>query len=497
MTRKLSRFKVENEDSKDFKFTLFGKSQNSEKDKRYLSLGLSSRAFNVITEDGAIKSGYGIKELSMPESEEDLETESTIAIRGSEVRTMWKLKWYNGNTEKDCYYLFYFNDETIICFDNMFERRPATFIIQNDFTDTPYVTYYRKDGQDAFLLSGEGGNLTVLTGGETYTSETAPRIINCCRHYGKLFAITDDNRGKLVYNENPDILTWNDTKTKDLDFSDERGDLNKIISFNDYLYIFRDFGITEISEYGTDELFAISHLYQSTASIVPNSIAQGGGKIFFLEGNKIKEFNGNSVKDVEIDCFDLLKGSQRYAYGVCFDGKYYLACRGNFNDGKTVGCECCANGYKNNMLLIYSIDSGHVDILRGVDIHELLALTNKFKSKIIANFYNDNIGKIGEITTDGEVFGEDFKGVWKSGVTDFSMPGKVKRIKYFSVQSADNCQITISSENGSKTFNIKGEEGVQKVNVNLLGKQFEVKIETDNQGKVNISELTFTVSERQ
>lgn len=494
---KSNRFKAEEAEDKDFKFTLFGKPQNLEKDKRVLAMGEPSKCFNLITSDGTLKNGYGIKDLSMPVSQNSLDEEFKINVRGSEVKTIWKLKWYDISRKDNCYYLFYFNDENLICFDNLFDERPATYVITNEFTSTPYATYYRKDGQDAILLSGEGSNLMVVTGSEIATSESAPRIVNCASHYGKLFAITADERGKLVYNEDSDVLAWSDEKTKDLDFSDDRGDLNKIISFNDYLYIFRDFGITEISEYGNESEFAISNIYQSTAFIQPNSIAQAGGKVFFLEGTKLKQFNGNSVKDVEIECLSYLKGiSQSNAYGACLDGKYYLACRGDFGDGKQIGCEA-ESEYKNNMLIIYDIESGHVDILRGVDINEMLALTNKYKSKLAICFNNGNIGKLGEITTDGGVFEEKFTGYWESGTTDFSMPGRVKRVKYFSIQSEGECKITISSESESKEFAVKGSKEIQKINVNLLGKQFDVKIEVDQSGNVDISELTLTISERQ
>lgn len=495
---KASRFKAKEDKEKEFKFSLFGKAQNPKDDARVLEIGQASKCFNLITDDGTLKNGYGIKDFAMPESSDNLAEESKVNVRGNEVKTIWKLKWYDINRGENCYYLFYFNDENLICFDNLFEERHATYVIPNEFTDVPYATHYRKDGQDAILLSGEGSNLTVITGDNYLTSETAPRIINCCSHYGKLFAITYTERGVLVYNENPNVLEWSDDKTSNLDFSDDRGDLNKIISFNDYLYVFRDFGITEISEYGNDEAFSISHIYQSTAYIVPNSIAQAGGKIFFLEGTKIKQFNGNTVKELNIDCLKYLEGiSQRFAFGVCFEGKYYLACRGNFDDGRVVGCEASENGYKNNMLIVYSIEDEHVDVLRGVDINEMLALTNIFKSKLVMCFNNENVGKIGEITKEGNVFGECFGGVWESGKTDFSMPGKIKRIKNFSIQSEGDCKITISSECESRVFSIKGSDSLQKITANILGKQFVVKIETEEGANVDISELTLTVSERQ
>lgn len=482
-------------DEKEFEFDMFASTQNLEEDETTLKVGEPKRVYNFISADGTLKSGYGFKALAMPTSENDIENEVEISIRGTMVKTIWKLKWYNSADDINCYYLFYFNDEANICYDNLFRTRYATFIQPTEYTETPYATYYRKSGNDAVMLSGDGGNLMVITGSHIYTSETAPKIISCCNHYGKLFAITATARGTLVYNENSDILTWEDAKTKDLDFGDERGDLNKILSFNDYLYLFRDFGITQVSEYGSEELFAVSHIYQSDAYIYPNTIAQAGDNIYFLEGESLKVFNGSSVKEIQLDCLKLIKGEDnRFAYGECFNGKYYLACRGNFNDGKAVGCEGYEGGYNNNILMVIDTSTNHVDLVRGIDINELLALTNKFKSKLVACYHNENIGKIGEITTDGKLFGEISPAMWESGKTDFGYSGKLKRIKSFLIKTEGDCKVTFESEKQTKTFEVHGKDKVQKIRANVLGNQFTVKIETVDSENVYISNFVLTVS---
>lgn len=482
-------------DEKTFEFDMFASNLNLNKDETTLQIGEPKRVFNFISEDGTLKNGYGFKPLAMPESETDIVSEVEIPVRGTMVKTIWKLKWYNSGDDINCYYLFYFNDEANICYDNIFKKRYATFIQKTSYTETPYATYYRKNGNDAIMLSGEGGNLMVITGSNIYSSDTAPQIISCCNHYGKLFAITATARGTLVYNENPDVLTWSDELTKDLDFGDERGDLNIIMSFNDYLYLFRDFGITQVSEYGGDETYAVSHMYKSDAYIYPNTIAQAGDNIYFLEGESLKVFNGSSVKEIDLECMKLLRGEDnRYAFGECFNGKYYLACRGNFNDGQKIGCESYEGGYNNNILMVIDLSTKHVDLIRGVDINELLALTNKYKSKLVACYYNENIGKIGEITTDGKIFGALMPALWESGKTDFGYSGKLKRIKSFLIKTESDCVVTFESEKQKKSFSVKGKEKVQKIRANVLGNQFTVKISQSKGEKVYISNFVLTVS---
>ncbi len=492
-------------DEKEFEFDMFGDNQNMEDDQTVLKVGEPRKVYNFLSADGTLKNGYGFKNIAMPTSETDLDNETDISLRGNEVKNIWKLKWYDAGADQNKYYLFYFNDEGNVCFDNIFGLRVMTGYKKTDFVNTPYACYYRKNLQDAIMLSGEakiqgdenetGKKLMIITGEHTFTSDTAPKIISCCSHYGKLFAITANARGTLVYKENSDVLEWTDEKTQNLDFSDSRGDLNKIISFNDYLYLFRDFGITRISEYGKDGLFEICHIYQSDSYIHPNTIAETGDNVYFMEGNKLKVFNGSSIKTVDLEVFRLLQGcDNRFAYGECFDGKYYLACRGNFDDDRSIGCENFEGGFKNNILLVLDILSQHIDIIRGVDINKLLALTNKFKSKLVACFYGQHKGQIGELTFDGKVFGEEENAFWESGKTDFGYSGKLKRIKSFLIKSEGDCKVTFISERGEKSFAVKGRKDVQKIRANVLGNQFVVKIETKNNQKVYISNFVLKVS---
>ena len=485
------KFKPKTE--KEFLFDMFKNNQNHTDDPTKLEIGQPRHSYNFISKDGTLKSGYGFKDLSMPTSRDDLQTEEKVTIRGEHVQTIWKLKWYNRNSDINCYYLFYYNDENNMCFDDMFDVRYDPLIWPTEFNMLPYITYYRKDKQDAILLSGKDGNLMVLTGSGSVAHNEAPAIISCCSHYGKLFAITATARGTLVYADSPEITSWQDDLSKDLDFSDERGDMNKIISFNDYLYIFRDFGITQVSEYGRDNALAVSHMYKADGYIHPNTIVQSGDSVFFLEGTTLKSFNGSSVKNIPLSCLKLLEGcDNRYAFAECYEGKYFLACRGDFKDGQKIGCE--SQTFNNNLLIVYDFESGHEDILRGVDINKLLAFTNSFKSKLLACFYNSNKGKIGELTVDGGVFGSKHSCAWSSGQTDFDMPGKRKKIKSFLIKSQSDCQIIFSSDEESKTYFVSGSEQIQQIDADVAGKMFEAKIVSVASGQDYISNFVVTVS---
>ncbi len=480
---------------KTYKFNMFGENL-AQKSDDLEEFGKTKIAYNLVSLNGALKSGYGFSQLKMPSSETDLNNESVVNFKGNQIKAIWKLKWYDQNIDTNKYYLFYYNDEGYICYDNMFGQRLASFVIPNTFTQTPFAAYYRKGTQDALLLSGEGDSLMVLTGGSTEENENAPQIISCCVYGGKLFAITAEARATLIYTEELEIVNFSDEKTKDLDFGDERGDLQKLISFNDYLYIFRDYGITKLSIYGSNEDFAVNHLYHSDSYIYPNTIVLNGDDVYFFTTNGLKKFNGTSVSDIEIDYVKWIKGiNQKNSCASIYDGKYYLACKANIDD-KKVGCENNSEGYVNNILLVYDLSSGHADIIRGVDICNLLTLNNPFKTKLLANFNDaENYGKVGEIKQDGKIFEENLDKYWQSVKTDFGIYGKKKTIRSIVIKSLYDCEVTISCERGEKILSVKGDEKIQTIRVNLTGNEFDFSI--SSVGQVDISNFALNVSIRE
>ena len=464
---------------KEFEYNLFAQTVDAGNDDGLQKNASPKLSYNFITADGALQAGYGFTELKSPTSTTDVENESLVTLRGTEIKSIWKLKWYNLSMDENYYYIFYYNNENLICYDNLFMQRFLTLTIENTFTEVPYATHYRSNSDDALLLSGEGGNLMVVSGDGVETISDAPVIKSCCSHYGRLFAITASAASTLVYNEDVDIENWTDEKTKNLDFSDERGDLNVLVAFNDYVYIFRDYGITKVSLYGADEEFAIAHQYKSDSYIFPNTISQSGDRVYFLERTGLKSFNGSSVSDVDLDCEELFTNcDQSNSFGTCFEGKYYLACKCDFGDGKAVGCE--SGDYVNNALIVYDFATKHVDITRGVDINELLALNNPYLPKLVACFRNQYKGKIGQLTRDGKIFGTSLANLWQSVKTDFGLHGRRKRIKSFTIKSLGDCKVVISSERDSREYNITGKDQIQRIVANVVGNEFDIKIVADD-----------------
>lgn len=434
--------------------------------------------YNFRTEKGGLKVGYGFSQLTRYPDVNDLSQEEVLPVEGNNVRSIWKLKWCDGNDEEH-YYILYFNDNNEICYDPMFGLRLDTISLSNSFTAVPYSCTYKKDAANYLLFSGQGH--TMLLGSTIYTSDTVPGIISCVSHYGKLFAITSASEGRLIYSETTDILQWTDEKTSNLDFNDERGDLLKLVSFDDYIYIFREYGITRVSVYSSSGDFEIVHMYLADEYIYPNSIVERGDNIYFLQGCSLKVFNGNTVKDLGLKTLQILKEENNSnCCATALDGKYYLACRAKFDDGESIGCESAT--YTNNAVIIYDLASGEEEIIRGVDVRKFLGYTSPYKSKLIACFNNANQNKLGQLSYDGKYFGQSLGARFLSHTTDFGVPALRKRIKNIMIKGSGTFQITIKSDKESQVITTTLNGKNQTLRTFVIGKEFSFKIDSISQG---------------
>ncbi len=447
-----------------------------------------SSTYNFDISNGELKSGYGFKRLQMPTSSSNLDSEEVLALDGNEVYALWSFKWYSSLAKENRYYIVYYNDLNRLGFANLFNARPVALFAPTDFTSTPVGNKTRYNGDDAMVFSGDIDGLYLMTGNISRMYEDAPRVLSICWQFDKYFAITAGEQANLYYSDNKDITSWTAQTMKEITFDDDKGKLNKVMAFNDYVYVFRDFGITKISIYSTKNLFDVSGIYQCDSFIYPGTIASSGDKIYFLEGSGIYSFNGSSTTKINLECDDMLNKTQKHnASAVCFEGRYYLACRYNFDDGKVVGCEN-EEGYVNNVLFVLDLVSKKVNLLRGVDIKQLCVLNNPFKSKVVACFNGNNKSFIGELTMDGDVFEVSTSKEWTSVLSDLKEPEKLKKIEYLTIKSTTDCEVKIDSDREDKRIQVLGCEKLQKLSVNVLGREFKISFSTTSKD-ANISNV--------
>ena len=476
---------------KNITFSIFGNGVISNQDDLVSKPNECKECYNLVVSDGALKTGLGIKDYEVPENEqmENMHIFDFSEVNITEIRGIDLFRYKNILLDKLYYNLNIIdqNDKIWICLPiDSLDGIPTA---KTDMVLTGLLaTYpYRVTDFDCILYFLPDGMVTASTY-NVIKYDNVPPIISCVVHYDKFFGITNTNRNELVYQSNLNITQWSNEDNSYIEFLDERGVFTKLVTFNDYVYLFREFGITRISEYSNQDEFSFTHLYTSSSRIFENSICVCGDKIFFMARDGLYSFNGSSVTKI---CENYDKYFREFdnlnCCSCCLNGKYYLATKCNFDDGKTIGCEASTSGYKNNVLIEVDTETEDVNILRGIDIKKIIPVDVSVYSKVVAIFNNDYCNHIGEVTTnEGKIFANNSPKIWKSFTTDLNYQGQDKRVKEVVITSHYPCTIQIISDEESKTYEIDGSEKEQRIPVSVVGKNFQFVFET-NQDKCHIS----------
>lgn len=472
-------------------FTNFENTMDTEVDEALLPYKTAKMSYNFNVKNGALKNGYGFKDLCLPGWQK--EGERQILPPSSPVKKIWHYKTYDHEDKTDYDEMLFFceNGDLYSCLI----KSDSPFLVKIkegfDASSIPNAINYRLDSVDTFILSSQSDGMWKYIHNRAITKvEDAPYIKSMCLHYERLFAVAGEERNRLAYSANLDPTNWNEDLSSGgfIEMQDERGALNKVISFNDYVYIFRDFGVARLSAYGDQTEFSVSQLFKSSVKLYGDTVTLCGNKVLLLARDGIHTFDGYSTSKLNLGIDKLFEGVENdKAVGLYYHNKFFLACKLNFNDGEKIGCENYENGYINNALIVYDLSTNELSITRGVDICSMQAVDYENFTKVIACFNGEYSSRLGELTNDGCIFEKVLPKKWVSPKSNMGYPTKVKHIKECLIKSKTPCKVYILTDKQKKEFFVDGKETSQRIKLNTYGEQIEVGFEVTEKGDTNIS----------
>lgn len=476
-------------------FSAFASGMNSEVDEGILPYKYAKLCYNYQISNGALKDGIGFSKLSLPISYDDLSKEREIVMEpDQEVKAIWMFKYFDAEHNTPDYRLLFYNSDGKIRWTQLVADYPYTFNIASLIysSGVPNAVNYRLDGEDYMIFSSATDGMWKYNPNKMAQKiENGPSIVSMCLHYERMFAVLENGeRNRLSFSENLDPTNFNPSLSEGgfIDFQDERGKLNKVVSFNDYIYVFRDFGVTRVSAYGDQTAFSVSNLFVSSSKIYGNSVCVCGDRIMLLARDGIHYFDGYKTTKLNLGIESLLKNvTNENCSALYHDGKYYLALKLNFNDNDKIGCENYEGGFVNNALIELDLKTGDIAITRGVDICSMVLVDDGNFNKVVACFNGEYKGQIGQMTHDGKLFGKPLKKCWTTPKSNLGYFSKTKRIKEVFVKTKSPCKIKIQTEKVSKTYDLGGAEKTQRLKTNVYGEQVEVSFISDTQGETEIS----------
>lgn len=484
----------------------FSKGLNFSVSENILDPKYSVNSYNFSFNKGALTESYGFKALTAPESDSIdtrfLVPDNPVGKDDLQPVHTWYFKLFHPTylTRRDK--LVVFGADKQLYFMNLLERFPS--IDGYDLytlTEMPSCTMnYKINDADYNVMCSESDGIVIWNGtGTPKKLEDAPKATSICAHDGRIFCTVDGDRSYIRYTANGELSVYS-FSTSALDDNGGKivlGDnskVNKVLSFMGYLYAFKDFGIAKITTYKNSIDFDVKNLSNSGNKIYEKTICICGDKIFMLTKDGITSFNGVSTELLDIEVNKLFDGVINPYATACFhSGKYYLACRLNFQDDEVVGCEALEDvTIKNNAVIVLDVETLKYEVVRGVDLSSLTSVQYETMDKIAICSNNWKVNQLIEFDRSGMFYDNVLKKVWNSPLTDLGYSDKIKLVKSFSVLSYYDCKITIYTENKEKTYNVVGKKTINKIRVNLKGKQVGIKIESVSE-KAYISNLKLDI----
>ncbi len=466
-------------------YASFANGVNVDYDENLTPVKYSKCTYNFNYKNGALTAGLGVKDVKIHWSYND--ENLTKVIRFPEGVQPLNVAFYRLQSNMDMSQLVFYCSDGGLYFNLLHTNTASVLKYPNiTFTSTPYMFNYKLNGEQCFIVTSPNDGMWVITQTTVNKVADAPKITSCCLHYERLFVTVDDDKSAVWFSDDLDPTNWNVSSSEAgfIQMYDDRGDVLKVISFNDYVYIFREYGISRLTAYAVQEDFELTNLFVSSGKIYKDSIALCGDRIIFLASDGLYMFNGSSTTKLRLNIDNMFDDVNNTSCSSAFyNGNYYLACKLNFDDtaNPVVGSEQISSN-DNNALIQININSGDLSIARGVNIGSVNAINSHLINMLGVCIKDENgVYKFGQVDNCGSVFGVPTLKYWKSPSTDFGLPEVSKLIKDIYVNvSGDACvYVTVDGVRYKHVCqNYAGE--LKRIKVNLRGYKIAIDFESQD-----------------
>ena len=467
-----------------------------EYDSGLLPINTAVSSYNFDFSGGNLKSGIGFYESLLELFSVGLRdtVKAQIMSIGSIIKLFVYRNYNNINESREDKLLLLSSDLCLFILNIKGENTNLERVRNITFTSVPSAISYRLNGKDVLIFTSETDNMVVYDGVNLpYEVLDAPKISSMDLHYERLFVTTINEKSQVLFSDDLDPTLWSIDLSEAgfIEMVDERGALNKVISFNDYLYIFRDYGISRLTAFGDQEGFSVSHLFVSSAKIYPGSIAVCGDRILFLASNGLYSFDGYSATKILPNISQAFSTNNNACTSAFFEGKYYLAFNVKFDEDLDFN----ESGFINNCLLEYDIKTKNYKLSRGVDIIHIESVMVGGYEKLylcMREKQSENY-KVCSINDSGSYLSTSLKKVWKTGFYGFNKKQKNKCVRSVSLYlTGDPAFLTIESDTGY-TKKVELLSGANTYNFYVFGSKFRFIFESNGNSMINSPELMIVV----
>ena len=463
-------------------------------------------SYNTQVKHGVLSAGKGLKILTLPMLTTD-EREYQMYEQDFSFIKLWHYTYYSIPNDCQEYLLVAYGSDGKLYFSAEFAHVGNFYPLNNTvYSSVPSAINFNVEEDSVMGFAFEDRALVVwYCDDPVYEVDEAPYFRSICLHGDRLFAIDASKDNIVRYSSNKNPLDWkkNVISSDDagsIELNDYKGSLRQLVSFQDSIFVFEDYGISKISAYSSSDEYFATNIYSSGSKIYANTACKCGEFIYFLCQDGLYRLDGVDINKVELNITNLISREQEDAIICFFNKKLYIACHLDFEkigeEDSIVTNDASEDKTTmvNNALIEFDIETEEYSIIKGIDVCSMVAINDLFLSKLVVALRGKKY--LYELTDACSVVDTNLTSVWESGNITLDALDKNKILKDIYILSKYPVNITLNSDKSSKTLTSIGQDKIQRVGVNLPGKEFSFKLGCDT-GNLHIEnvQLRFKVED--
>ncbi len=447
-----------------------------------LPLGYAAYAYNIAFKDEKLTTGFGLEKGSYFNAQGVQRDFPNLNIQTQFFKSIYLYRKYDYEQNKRA-------DKLLV--HTRYNRLYACDFAGSEFVNLTqdsgiaegvdlHPLNYHHDGEDVLLIYQSTGGAKVYDGQQFSSYPDVPKASSVCLHYERAW-LAEKEGNKLYFSTqlDPTDFTVETGKGGYISFPDDGGALLKVISFKDYIFIFREFCIHRLSAYADPTDYKLTRVFVTNNKIHANLIQATSDKIIFYADDGFYAFDGFVANKVYERFTPLIESVADAA--VCFyDQKYMVALRLKNLDGSKVGDEALAS-YKNNCVVAFDQLTGSISIMRGVDINCFLPINIEKTCGVYASLNNFRGCYIYKLTDDGKLDGTPLKKFWTSSLSNLASIDRYKVLRNIFVSCLQKAVLTVVHDEGQSIYYLKASAKPQRLPVNKKCDSVAISIASDEE----------------
>jgi len=324
-------------------------------------------------------------------------------------------------------------------------------------TKDVWTVNYNYNGDDVLLLTSGRDKLIILNDTTPKMCMNTPKFTSLAVHNERVYGSFNGSKPQVWFSDDFNPVNWNVSSGEAgyINFSDECGEVLKVVSFLNYLYVIREYGIFRLTAYGDQSEFLLKKVFTDTGRIVKSSIEVCGDKIIFYAEDGLFAFDGYVVSRI---AGEMPKVSRKHIMsGAYLDGCYYLA--------------CCIweDSEENNAIVRYNLRDKSLSVLYGYSVRTLKSVRVHNGAQVLCVFaLGDDITKLGMMSESGKVMNVPTQKRYISPYGTLNSSA-LKTVRSVSLLTTSALTLRVILDGKQYDYQVRGSETMQTVAVEKCG----------------------------